>query len=115
MGSFHQQQLLEERKEAVGRSRLGGGHGCPIPAADELFCRGNWACGKLLEFFYHCPLGASVELSEFTNGELFILQGKELPTLQQELTDAKQALAVANQDKEKLLQEIRKYNPLFEL
>lgn len=42
-------------------------------------------------------------------------QEKELPTLQQELTDAKQALAIANQDKEKLLQEIRKYNPLFEL
>lgn len=43
------------------------------------------------------------------------LQEKELPTLQQELMDTKQALANANQDKEKLLQEIRKYDPLFEL
>lgn len=51
----------------------------------------------------------------FPNGELFILQEKESPTLQQELMDTKQALAIANQDKEKLLQEIRKYNPLFEL
>lgn len=51
----------------------------------------------------------------FPNGELFILQEKESPTLQQELMDTKQALAIANQDKEKLLQEVRKYNPLFEL
>uniref|UniRef100_A0A8D1Y2P9 UHRF1 binding protein 1 n=2 Tax=Sus scrofa TaxID=9823 RepID=A0A8D1Y2P9_PIG len=42
-------------------------------------------------------------------------QVKELPTLQKELIETKQALAQANQDKEKLLQEIRKYNPLFEL
>ncbi|XP_008838342.1 UHRF1-binding protein 1 isoform X1 [Nannospalax galili] len=42
-------------------------------------------------------------------------QEKDLPTLQKELTETKQALASANQDKEKLLQEIRKYNPLFEL
>ena len=42
-------------------------------------------------------------------------QEKESPTLQQELMDTKQALAIANQDKEKLLQEVRKYNPLFEL
>lgn len=42
-------------------------------------------------------------------------QVKDLPTLQKELTETKQALACANQDKEKLLQEIRKYNPLFEL
>ncbi|XP_049997131.1 bridge-like lipid transfer protein family member 3A [Alexandromys fortis] len=43
------------------------------------------------------------------------LQEKDLPTLQQELMDTKQALASAHQDREKLLQEIRKYNPLFEL
>lgn len=42
-------------------------------------------------------------------------QEKGSPTLQQELADTKQALAIANQDREKLLQEIRKYNPLFEL
>ncbi|XP_051043131.1 bridge-like lipid transfer protein family member 3A [Phodopus roborovskii] len=48
-------------------------------------------------------------------GESLGLQGEELPTLQQELVDTKQALAIANQDKEKLLQEIKKYNPLFEL
>ncbi|KAM9234074.1 bridge-like lipid transfer protein family member 3A isoform 1-T1 [Dugong dugon] len=48
-------------------------------------------------------------------GEAFGQQVKELPTLQKELIETKQALANANQDKEKLLQEIRKYNPLFEL
>ncbi|XP_015093006.1 bridge-like lipid transfer protein family member 3A isoform X1 [Vicugna pacos] len=48
-------------------------------------------------------------------GEAFGPQVKELPTLQKELIEAKEALAHANQDKEKLLQEIRKYNPLFEL
>ncbi|XP_052018888.1 bridge-like lipid transfer protein family member 3A isoform X2 [Apodemus sylvaticus] len=42
-------------------------------------------------------------------------QERESPTLQQELLDTRQALAFANQDKEKLLQEIRKYDPLFEL
>ncbi|XP_036104014.1 UHRF1-binding protein 1 isoform X3 [Molossus molossus] len=47
--------------------------------------------------------------------EAFGQQVKELPTLQKELIETKQALASANQDKEKLLQEIRKYNPLFEL
>nr|XP_030726865.1 UHRF1-binding protein 1 isoform X1 [Globicephala melas] len=48
-------------------------------------------------------------------GEAFGPQVQELPTLQKELIETKQALAHANQDKEKLLQEIRKYNPLFEL
>ncbi|EGW01515.1 UHRF1-binding protein 1 [Cricetulus griseus] len=48
-------------------------------------------------------------------GQSLGLQEEELPTLQQELMDTKQALTIANQDKEKLLQEIRKYNPLFEL
>ncbi|XP_019594290.2 bridge-like lipid transfer protein family member 3A [Rhinolophus sinicus] len=47
--------------------------------------------------------------------EAFGQQVKELPILQKELIETKQALASANQDKEKLLQEIRKYNPLFEL
>ncbi|KAM6183309.1 bridge-like lipid transfer protein family member 3A isoform 2-T2 [Erethizon dorsatum] len=42
-------------------------------------------------------------------------QVKELPALQKELVETKQALANAKQEKEKLLQEIRKYNPLFEL
>uniref|UniRef100_A0A250Y7R2 UHRF1 (ICBP90) binding protein 1 n=1 Tax=Castor canadensis TaxID=51338 RepID=A0A250Y7R2_CASCN len=49
------------------------------------------------------------------SGEVFGQQVKELPTLQKELIETKQALANANQDKEKLLQEIRKYNPLFDL
>lgn len=48
-------------------------------------------------------------------GQDLELQEKDLPTLQQELMDTKQALASAHQDREKLLQEIRKYNPLFEL
>uniref|UniRef100_A0A2K6GKR4 Bridge-like lipid transfer protein family member 3A n=1 Tax=Propithecus coquereli TaxID=379532 RepID=A0A2K6GKR4_PROCO len=48
-------------------------------------------------------------------GEVFGQQVKELSTLQKELIETKQALANANQDKETLLQEIRKYNPLFEL
>ncbi|KAM5165811.1 bridge-like lipid transfer protein family member 3A [Callospermophilus lateralis] len=48
-------------------------------------------------------------------GEVYRQQVNELPTLQKELIETKQALASANQDKEKLLQEIRKYNPLFEL
>ncbi|XP_058162580.1 bridge-like lipid transfer protein family member 3A isoform X2 [Dasypus novemcinctus] len=47
--------------------------------------------------------------------EAFGQQVKQLPVLQKELTETKQALANANQDKEKLLQEIRKYNPFFEL
>nr|XP_035952026.1 UHRF1-binding protein 1 isoform X2 [Halichoerus grypus] len=47
--------------------------------------------------------------------EAFGQQVKELPTLQKELIETKQALADANQEKERLLQEIRKYNPLFEL
>lgn len=46
---------------------------------------------------------------------LTVPQVKELPALQKELIETKQALADATQDKEKLLQEIRKYNPLFEL
>lgn len=48
-------------------------------------------------------------------GEVFEQQVEELPILQKELIETKQALASANQDKEKLLQEIRKYNPFFEL
>ncbi|KAM6183308.1 bridge-like lipid transfer protein family member 3A isoform 1-T1 [Erethizon dorsatum] len=48
-------------------------------------------------------------------GEVFGQQVKELPALQKELVETKQALANAKQEKEKLLQEIRKYNPLFEL
>ncbi|KAG8512141.1 UHRF1-binding protein 1 [Galemys pyrenaicus] len=48
-------------------------------------------------------------------GEAFGQQVRELPTLQKELIETKQALANANQEKERLLQEIRKYNPLFEL
>ncbi|XP_036023121.1 UHRF1-binding protein 1 [Onychomys torridus] len=48
-------------------------------------------------------------------GQVLGLEERGLPALQQELMDIKQALANANQDKEKLLQEIRKYNPLFEL
>ncbi|XP_077017652.1 bridge-like lipid transfer protein family member 3A isoform X2 [Tamandua tetradactyla] len=47
--------------------------------------------------------------------EAFGQQVKQLPILQKELLETKQALANAIQDKEKLLQEIRKYNPLFEL
>lgn len=90
----------------------------PMPVTDELR-RGN---------FSHCPR-ASVEFSlpslisgggckgiaMFPDCELLIFQEKDLPTLQQELMDTKQALASAHQDREKLLREIRKYNPLFEL
>ncbi|KAM6114551.1 bridge-like lipid transfer protein family member 3A isoform 1-T1 [Phoenicopterus ruber ruber] len=43
------------------------------------------------------------------------LQLKEVPELQRELQTMKIALAEANMDKARLLQEIRKYNPLFEL
>lgn len=43
------------------------------------------------------------------------LQLKEVPELQRELQNMKIALAEANMDKARLLQEIRKYNPLFEL
>ncbi|XP_051009417.1 bridge-like lipid transfer protein family member 3A [Acomys russatus] len=55
------------------------------------------------------------QLLPVPTGQGVVGQGEDLPTLQQELRDTKQALAVANQDKEILLQEIRKYNPLFEL
>ncbi|XP_007483774.1 bridge-like lipid transfer protein family member 3A isoform X2 [Monodelphis domestica] len=48
-------------------------------------------------------------------GMLFGQQVKELPILQKELLAMKQALACANKDKEMLLQEIHKYNPLFQL
>ncbi|XP_038605612.1 UHRF1-binding protein 1 [Tachyglossus aculeatus] len=43
------------------------------------------------------------------------LQAREPPSLRKELEATKHALAAANQDKEKLLQEVRKYNPLFQL
>ncbi|NXN60937.1 URFB1 protein, partial [Rynchops niger] len=43
------------------------------------------------------------------------LQLKEVPELQRELQTMKLALAEANMDKARLLQEIRKYNPLFQL
>ncbi|NXT33602.1 URFB1 protein, partial [Pelecanoides urinatrix] len=43
------------------------------------------------------------------------LQLKEVPELQRELQTTKIALAEANMDKARLLQEIRKYNPLFQL
>ncbi|NXJ13887.1 URFB1 protein, partial [Odontophorus gujanensis] len=39
----------------------------------------------------------------------------EVPELERELQNVKIALAEANMDKARLLQEIRKYNPLFEL
>lgn len=48
-------------------------------------------------------------------GEAFGEQVKDLPTLQKELSETKEALASANQERERLLQEIRKYNPFFEL
>ncbi|XP_023577998.1 UHRF1-binding protein 1 [Octodon degus] len=48
-------------------------------------------------------------------GEAFGQQVKELSALQKELIETKQALASAKQEKEKLLEEIRRYNPLFEL
>ncbi|NXF10829.1 URFB1 protein, partial [Smithornis capensis] len=43
------------------------------------------------------------------------LQPKQVPELQRELQTLKLALAEANMDKARLLQEIRKYNPLFQL
>ncbi|NXH21953.1 URFB1 protein, partial [Bucco capensis] len=43
------------------------------------------------------------------------VQLKELPELQRELQSMKIALAEANMDKARLLQELRKYNPLFQL
>ncbi|NXL95144.1 URFB1 protein, partial [Alectura lathami] len=43
------------------------------------------------------------------------LQLKEVPELQRELQTMKIALAEANMDKARLLQEIRKYDPLFQL
>nr|XP_009485576.1 PREDICTED: UHRF1-binding protein 1 [Pelecanus crispus] len=43
------------------------------------------------------------------------LQLKDVPELQRELQTMKIALAEANMDKARLLQEIRKYNPLFQL
>ncbi|XP_061219012.1 bridge-like lipid transfer protein family member 3A isoform X2 [Neopsephotus bourkii] len=43
------------------------------------------------------------------------LQLKEVPELQRELQTMKIALAEANMDKARLLQEIRKYNPFFQL
>ncbi|XP_072211999.1 bridge-like lipid transfer protein family member 3A [Excalfactoria chinensis] len=48
-------------------------------------------------------------------GGIHGLQSKEVPELQRELQNTKIALAEANMDKARLLQEIRKYNPLFEL
>lgn len=46
---------------------------------------------------------------------LIVPQVKELSALQKELLETKQALANANQEKDKLFQELRKYNPFFEL
>ena len=63
----------------------------------------------LLDVFARC-------VTLLIHHEFFVvLQVNELPTLQKELIETKQALAKANQDKEKLLEEMRKYNPLFEL
>lgn len=44
-----------------------------------------------------------------------LLQLKEVPELQKELEGTKMALEAANKDKERLLQEIRKHDPLFQL
>uniref|UniRef100_A0A669QI05 UHRF1 binding protein 1 n=1 Tax=Phasianus colchicus TaxID=9054 RepID=A0A669QI05_PHACC len=46
---------------------------------------------------------------------ILLLEVVLLPELQRELQNMKIALAEANMDKARLLQEIRKYNPLFEL
>lgn len=46
---------------------------------------------------------------------LIVPQVKELSALQKELIETKQALANANQEKDKLFRELRKYNPFFEL
>lgn len=63
----------------------------------------------LLDVFARC-------VTLLIHHEFFVVpQVNELPTLQKELIETKQALAKANQDKEKLLEEMRKYNPLFEL
>lgn len=72
----------------------------------------------LLEFSLRVPLldvfARCVTL--LIDRDFFVVpQVNELPTLRKELIETKQALAQANQDKEKLLEEIRKYNPLFEL
>ncbi|KFP83187.1 UHRF1-binding protein 1, partial [Acanthisitta chloris] len=42
-------------------------------------------------------------------------QLKQVPELQRELQTMKLALAEANMDKARLLQEVQKYNPLFQL
>ncbi|NXW93758.1 URFB1 protein, partial [Alopecoenas beccarii] len=65
-------------------------------------------------------VGSSVPLLTFGNSwvvfpPLCLLQLKEVPELQRELQTTKIALAEANMDKARLLQEIRKYNPLFQL
>lgn len=72
----------------------------------------------LLEFSLHVPLldvfARCVTL--LIDRDFFVVpQVNELPTLRKELIETKQALAQANQDKERLLEEVRKYNPLFEL
>ncbi|XP_019369308.1 PREDICTED: UHRF1-binding protein 1, partial [Gavialis gangeticus] len=48
-------------------------------------------------------------------GAVHEFQLKEVPELQQELEGTKMALEAANKDKERLLQEIRKHDPLFQL
>ncbi|NWZ86477.1 URFB1 protein, partial [Poecile atricapillus] len=57
----------------------------------------------------------SESLSPVQTGGAHGLQLKQVPELQRELQTMKLALAEANMDKARLLQEIRKYNPLFQL
>lgn len=44
-----------------------------------------------------------------------LLYLQQVPELQRELQAVRMALAEANLDKARLLQEVRKYNPLFQL
>ncbi|XP_044300545.1 UHRF1-binding protein 1 isoform X2 [Varanus komodoensis] len=55
------------------------------------------------------------KISGVSAGTCDELQLKEVPALERELQATKKALAEANLDKVRLLQEIRKYDPLFQL
>ncbi|KAH0618808.1 hypothetical protein JD844_018292 [Phrynosoma platyrhinos] len=56
-----------------------------------------------------------IPVEQISAGTSDELQLKDVPTLERELQVTKKALAEANMDKVRLLQEIRKYDPLFQL
>ncbi|NWX89720.1 URFB1 protein, partial [Nothoprocta pentlandii] len=82
---------------------------------DGVFCLTGQQCRGAVLFFLGASLGQKALLCPRLQKAKREVMLKEVPELQRELQSMKIALAEANMDKARLLQEIRKYNPLFEL